>query len=260
MGTRTREVALIVCFLVLAGGLAAVSEDLVPPVFGVSVIGLSANGPTSTQSGGGLLVRVINSSLNPSRAVFGATTFPVANATFTVLPSKIAPPTHGVFKTNSSGELEMREAPGSYLVSFTNLPVNVSEVIHVSPNETTSVQVSLTSATYGDVSLILPLNRSGTVPAWARVTGAIGSQVSLVGSEQVYLDLYYNIGQIELYTVHMPVLMTNSTLRTPGAFQVEWMVFQPEKSIPLSGLIAVEFSVYGASTSITMGGGPPLGV
>jgi hypothetical protein len=259
MGTRTREVALVLCFLVLAAGLAAVSEGLVPPVFGVSVIGLSANGPTSTQSGGSLFVRVINSSITLSPAVYGMTTFAVANASFTVLPSRIAPPAHGVFKTNSSGELEMKEAPGSYLVSFTSLPVNVSEVIKVSPNETTSVQVSLTSGTYAGVSLDLPSNRSGTVPAWSRVTAAIGSRVVLVGSEQAYLDLYYKTDLPALHAVRTPVLVTNSTLRTTGATSDEWIAFQPEDSIPLSGLVSMEFSVYGVQTSVTIGGGPPNG-
>lgn len=254
MGTRTREVALVLCFLVLAGGLAAVSEGLVPPVFGVSVIGLSGNGPTSTQSGGSLLVRVVNTSLTLTPAVFGTTIFAVANASFTVLPSKIAPPTHGVFKTNSSGELQMKEAPGSYLLSFTNLPVNVSEMIKVSPNETTSVQVSLESGTYAGVSLDFPSNRSGTVPAWAPVTAVIGSRVALVGSEQAYLDLYYRTALPVLHTVRTPVLVTNSTLRNAGATTDQWIAFQPEDSIPLNGLVSLEFSVYSAETSVTIGG------
>ena len=70
MGARKREAALVLCFLVLAGALAAVSEGFVPPVFGVSILGLSRVGIISAPVAGDLLVEVTNTSVSSQYAIY----------------------------------------------------------------------------------------------------------------------------------------------------------------------------------------------
>jgi hypothetical protein len=148
----------------------------------------------------------------------------------------------------------MRVAVGIYSLSFTNLPVNISEVIAIKPGEKTSVQVSLTSSTYHEAFLDLQANQSGMVPAWSHAAVAIFSPVNLVGSSQAYLDLYYNTGQLAELAVKTPLTVMNSTLRTTGSTEVQWIAFQPDDSIAIHELSTVEFSVYGVQTSVSLGG------
>ncbi|MGA2665531.1 MAG: hypothetical protein ABSF83_11350 [Nitrososphaerales archaeon] len=252
MGTRTREVAVAACFLVLASALAAVTAGFVPPIFGVSIVEVHENGQVLSQSSGSLLVDVRNSSAAFPAPSFEIASFPLANASFIVLPSGVAPAAHGVFRTNSSGEQAIGKLrAGSYTVTFTDLPMNISEPVLIAPNETTSVVVSLTSGTYREELLDLRTNQSGMVPAWTPGTVEIGSPTAPVGPGKAYLDLYYDTGQVAERVVRTPLSVTNATLRSAGSADVEWIAFQPERSVSLHGLVAALLSVYGSQTSVT---------
>jgi len=248
------------CFLVLASALAAVTAGFVPPIFGVSIVEVNENGQVLSQSSGSLLVQVRNSSAPAAAPPFQTASVPLANVSFIVLPSGVAPPAHSVFKTNSSGEQAIgRLSAGSYTVSFTNLPMNITEPFRISPNETTSVVVSLTSGTYREQLLDLSTNQSGTVPAWTPGTVEIGSPTAPVGPGKAYLDLYYSTGQIAERVVRTPLAVTNATLRAVGPADVEWIAFQPERPIALHGLVTALFSVYDSQTSVTTFEGVQLG-
>ena len=153
----------------------------------------------------------------------------------------------------------MKLAAGSYAVTFTNLPIRISELVKISAGATTAVQVSLSSGTYPGWFLDLQANQTGMVPAWTHAALAVAPNVVLLGTDQSYLDLYYYSGQYAQTEVATPLTVTNSTLRSIGTSSDLWIAFQPESSIQLRGLSSVEFSIYGASTAVTTIGGFVLG-
>jgi hypothetical protein len=267
MGARTNEIALVLCLLVLAGAIAAASERLVPPAFGVriEVAGVSSNGigsAPSLNSTSGTLVVVVTSSL-----AFGQlfTTSPVANASVSVVPEDRAPLTPATYTTDSSGELQLMLPSINYSVSIFDLPMNVSVPLQVHQNEITELQLTITGNNYQEVFLDVPANQSGVVPAWAHGTMEVGSSVALLGSNAAFLDLYYasgsapvsqQTGQRELQT---PLLVTGSDVRSNASVSDEWIAFQPETPIALSGLTSIELSVFGAYANVTTYGGTDVG-
>ena len=266
MGARTNEIALVLCLLVLAGAIAVASERLVPPAFGVKVevAGVTSNGAgpgSDLNSAPGTLVVVVTSSLAFGRLF---TTSPVANASVSVVPEGRSPLIPLTYTTGSRGELQLMLPPANYSVSVFNLPMNFSVPAQVHQEETTELQLTITGNTYQEVFLDVPANQSGVVPAWAHGTIEVGSSVALLGSNAAFLDLYYTsgsapvshqTGQRELQT---PLVVTGSDIRSNASVSDEWIAFQAETPIALSGLTSIELSVFGAYANVTTYGGTAI--
>jgi hypothetical protein len=109
--------------------------------------------------------------------------------------------------------------------------------------------------------LNLPANQSNVVPAWAHGTMEVGSSVALLGSTAAFLDLHYaagsgaSSGQTVGRELQAPIFVTASNLRSSGSASDEWISFQPETQLELSGLASVELSVFGAYVNVTTSGG-----
>jgi hypothetical protein len=93
----------------------------------------------------------------------------------------------------------------------------------------------------------------------------LNSYVALLGSNAAFLDLYYNqgsgsvsgqTGQRELQT---PLLVTDSQFRSNASISDQWVAFQPEVPMALSGLGSFQLAVYGAYATVTTFGGTSLG-
>jgi hypothetical protein len=268
MGARTNEVALILCLFVLAGAIAVSSERLVPPVFGVKVepIVVQGNGTGPSNGSGskpGTLVIRVTSTLSFGREF---TNPYVSNATILVVPAAEIGTLFPVsFRTNSSGEWQDNLIPLNYSVSILDLPMNVSVPLQVHEGETTQLDLAITGNTYNGVFLNLPANQSNVVPAWAHGTMEVGSSVALLGSTAAFLDLHYTTdsgassGQTVGRELETPIVVTASNLRSSGSVSDEWISFQPQTQLELSGLASVELSVFGAYTNVTISGGNTVG-
>jgi hypothetical protein len=259
MGPRTKEIALVLCLLVLAGAMAVASEHLVPPVFGVSVEEVVTSGIGTGPSSGfnsnpGMLIVMVTSSSASSGQV--TTPHPV-NASISVVPADVAPLFPYTYHTNSTGGLYLLLAPANYSVSVLDLPMNVSVPLQVHQGATTELRLTVTSNEYQGVFLSVPTSQTDVVPAWAHGTMELNSYAALLGSNAAFLDLYYNpgtgsvSGQTGQRELQAPLLVTDSDFRSNTTVPGQWVTFQPEVPIALSGLGSFQLSVYGAYANVT---------
>jgi hypothetical protein len=259
---RTKEIALVLCLLVIAGATAIASEPLVPPVFNVKtlyvVTSAAVSGPSpgfNSQPGTLLLSVSANSAFG-----YRFTSTYVANAIVSVVRAGLEPLYPKAYTTNATGKLALSLTPSNYQLSVLNLPMNVSVPLEVLAGGTTVVNVTVTSNTYQATFLDFPSSQSDIVPAWTHSTIELGSYVALLGSSSAFLDLYYSPGSNSTSSqtgqeLQTPLLVTASDLRSNATSANQWIAFQPERSIPLSGLSSVQLSVYGAYTSVATHGG-----
>lgn len=264
MGARTKEIALVLCLLVLAGGMAIASEPLVPPVFGVRVEQVVTTGVGTGPGSGfnampGTLVVVVTSSY----AFNNLYTARTVNATVSVVPTGISPLYPVTYRTNSSGGLVLTLKPTNYSVSIFDLPMNISVPVKVLPGATTDLHLTVTGNVYQGALLEVPANGSDVVPAWAHGTIELTSYVALLGSDAAFLDLSYSAGSSLHQTGEQglltPLLVTGSQLRSAGNTSVQWITFQPETPVVLSGLASVQLAVYGDYATVTTYGGSAPG-
>jgi hypothetical protein len=265
MGARTKEIALVLSLLVLACAIAVVSEPLVPPVFGARTnqVAVTSAGPGSSPGldaqPGTLLVVVGTSSAFASGNSF--MTPYAADAKVLVLPTSVAPLFPTARATNSSGELQLLLPAAEYSVSVFDLPVNVSVQVQIHENMTTEVRLTITGNTYQTAFLNVAADQSDVVPAWTHGTLELSSAVPLLGTSEAFLDLNYGpaSGTASDLTgqkaMQVPLLVTDSGLRSDEKTSDQWIAFQPEIPLSLSGITSVQLSVYGAYTSITTSGG-----
>ncbi|MDA4136699.1 MAG: hypothetical protein OK449_06860 [Thaumarchaeota archaeon] len=250
---------MVLCLLVLAGAMAVASEHLVPPVFGVRVEEVVTSGIGTGPSSGftstpGMLIVM----LSFSSASSGQFTTPHAvNASISVVPTDVAPLFPQTYHPSSDGGLYLSLAPDNYSVSILDLPMNVSVPLQVHQGATTELRLTVTSNDYRGVFLSVPAGQTDVVPAWAHGTMELNSYVALLGSNAAFLDLYYNpgsgsvsgeTGQRELQA---PLLVTDSEFRSNATVPDQWVSFQPEVPISLSGLGSFQLSVYGAYANVT---------
>lgn len=259
MDARRKEAALVLCLLLLAGSIALESEHLVPPVFGIKVVPVVV--PTKTpgpsiglNSKPGMLIIDVSSSLASGNVY---STPDVANASVSVVPQDKGPLFPTIYHTNSAGQLEQELTPDNYSVTVYDLPMNVSVPVEVHQMSTTVLRITITSNRYLETFLDIPTNESDVVQAWSHATIEVDSSVALLGSNTAFLDLFYSSapvpasGQSGQRELQVPVLVTGSDVRSVGPMEDEWIAFQPEVPILLSGLTSVELSVFGAYANVT---------
>ncbi len=263
MGTPTKGIALVLCLIVLAGGIALVSQSLVPPVFGIRVesptVPNSGTGPTQGHnSTSGTLSIVVTSSVDLAGGLYAM--LRAVGVGVSVVPTGAAPLYPVAYKTNSTGGLQLSLPPSNYSVTFFDLPMNVSVPVQVHQRMTTQLRLAVTGDSYQTLFLSLPANQSDVVPAWARGTLEVGSPVALLGASAAFLDLSYGSnGSSSTAARQVPVLVAASDMRSSGPGTEQWVSFQPESAVSLEGLDLVGFSVYGAYANVTVYSTPVFG-
>jgi hypothetical protein len=266
LGSRTKGIALVLCLIVLAGGIALVSQTLVPPVFGIRIESLvvpnSGTGPSpGHNSTFGTLAVVVTSSMNLAGGLF--TTPYVSGVGVSVVPTRVAPLYPVVYATNSTGQLQVSLTPSNYSVTFFSLPMNVTVPVQVHERMTTMLQLAITGDDYKASFLSLPANQSDFVAAWSHGTLEVGSSVALLGASAAFLDLSYvpNAGSNGSSTQarQVPVLVAASDVRPSSSTAEQWVSFQPESGLSLEGLSQVGLSVYGAYANVTVYDTPGYG-
>jgi hypothetical protein len=86
---------------------------------------------------------------------------------------------------------------------------------------------------------------------------------SLIGSSGAFLDLFYTPGALTPQgtptsnEVQVPVTITGSDVRSTQPAGSDWISFQTEVPLTLTGLASAQLSVYGAFAKVTIqnGGG-----
>lgn len=257
LGTTMKGAALVLCLILVAGGIAIVSQTLVPPVFGVRVESLimpnTGTGPVpGHNSTSGTLVVAVTSSLNLSGGLFAQPY--VSGVGVAVVPTAVAPLYPVTYVTNSTGELQLSLAPSNYSVTFFDLPMNVSVPVQVHDKTTTRLQLAITDDSYRASFLSLPSNQTNVVPAWSHGTLEVASPVALLGATAAFLDLSYGSA-----VKQVPVLIGASYAPPSSSTPEQWISFQPETSVAVEGLTTVGLSVYGVFANVTVYGSPNIG-
>jgi len=143
--------------------------------------------------------------------------------------------------------------------------MNVSIPLQVLPGATTDLHLTVTGNIYQGALVEVPANDSDVVPAWAHGTMELKSYAALLGSDATFLDLFYGAGpgsvsnQKVALEHQAPLLITGSELRPAGNTSDQWITFQPEVPIELSGLSTVLLAVYGDYATVTTYGGSTSG-
>ena len=273
MGSRKKELALVVCLLLLATGITIESQSLVPPLFGLKVpAGLVSrvSGTATTHSvgagSGELLVRVFsnigyNLESSGSNTTVSADVPPsrlnLTGIHFSVVADGHGPFSPNIYATNSSGELELTLEVSNYSILFYDLPMNTSVPVYIHQNERTDLNLTISGTTYRMLYLNVPTDQDKLVPQWSRGTIEVGSPVPLFGSTAAFLDVHYLPALAVPTQVESPLLITGSEVRTSGAPSAatpphEWIGFRTMTSISLAGVSSIGLSVFRASAAIAM--------
>jgi len=255
---------LVLSLLLLAGGIAVETEQLVSPLFRVKVPSTIVTRVSTTtasrdlESGSGqLLVRSSSSTgfglpsgaLSPGRTGISVGFALVADGSGPYFPNQ--------YSTNSTGVILLTLKVANYSALFYDLPMNFTVPVQIHANTTTYLDLALTARTYGVEYLSLPAGQGNVVPPWSRGTAELRSAVSLYGSTAAFLDIHYRPGSSVVRQVESPLLIMGTDVRASSAVSAEgqadqWVGFQTLRSISLVNVTSVDLSVFSASTSVTM--------
>lgn len=266
MSSRTREVALLLLVLLLAGGMASLTGTLSSPVIGVRVLI-----PTQVSTGTGI-------SIEPGTLVLqveyvqipasGLAPAPSIGHLAVVLTKDGQGPLSAVtYTTNSSGFLVQSLDPANYSITLYHYIVNASTQVQILNDTTTSVLIRVAGASYEPQFTDIPVGQSLTVQPWTPLTMEVPGLLAFDAQTSYFLDVYYPAvetspvsSSLPLPPLQVPSLAQSSSAvnqagsaATNGTSDV-WLTVQPETSFILLGATDLELAVYITGTTVTMHG------
>lgn len=264
MSSRSREFALILLVLLVAGALAAETAGLSSPVVSLRGLLTSPGQVTGTQGGEGLLI--LHVEYLPLTAAYAlAAPAPSTDGLKVVLAKEgVGPLTASEYFTNSTGFLVQPLPPANYSVSIYHYIVNVSTQVRVLDTRTTELQIMVRGSSYEPQVVDLPIGQSLSVQPLTPVVVQAYLPTSVFGEQWfAFLDVYYHQNSTSLSfgplgpslgpsPLQVPVGVADSSVRGTGAnaSMDVWLQVQPEVALPLTGMLDVQLAIYTATTSV----------
>jgi hypothetical protein len=259
---RVRVVALVVCLVLLASLLGAVSGGLTPPLSkAIQKLPFVTQTVTSTSGVSDAGEIVIDASLG----VPGFAPVPIPNATVNLIPistgfssGKLPVDT----ETNASGIAEKQVLVGNYTLKVFDQIFSTSVGVEVLPNATTTDDLTVLKTSdqvvFSDLS---DEDSAGSVAPWQSVTLAVSGSTPISNSSAYYLDIVYEQfgggpgGTVMRQEDVIGVAMESSqTFAYGNGSGLIWLTLRPVAFVPTSNMTSLSLVTFAAVTRISYHG------
>lgn len=252
---------LVVCLVLLASLLGALSGGLAPPLSrAIRSLPFVTQTVTTTSGTSDAGMIVVNATLDLS----GFNPVPISNATVDLIPisagfssGKLTVDT----ETNASGIAEKQVLVGNYTLEVFNQVFSTSVGVQILPNATTTDNLTVLKSTdpvvFSDLS---DEDSAGSVAPWQTVTLAVSGSTTISNSSAYFLDAVYGQFGGPGGTVLIQEDVIGVTMESSHAFDygngtsLIWLTVHPVSFLPTEDMASLSLVTFSAVTRLTYNG------